>query len=159
MKHRVILSLVVFLGFCAFAQVRGQVAAKNPVVKPFQDTGRDVSQDGWSGWQAPVGTVDPSRMMSSDGVSNASAHFDSVKLASTLDHGKTVQMEKTKSIEEVAATTTTTDTVVEEPAVIATAAPKGGTRKILWVGVACVAFLAFRMFRRSGNLPKKPRYL
>ena len=152
MNRRGILSSVAFLSFWAITQVYAQtfVNPRQPV-KPFQDSGRDVSQSSWN-WQTPSSTAidDASR-------SNASAHFDSAKLAATLDNEKPAQAEKTKAIEEVE--TTTTVAVTEQPAVTAVTAPKGGSKKILLIGGACMALLVFWMFRRPTNIPKKPRYL
>jgi len=152
MKHRDI--LIVFMGFLALAQMvsaEPTVAPQQPVDKPFQDLGGpDISQ---SSWQTPAAAMRGNLTSNS----TASVHIDSTKLAATLDGGKPVQMEKTRSIEVEA---TATDSVTEQPpAMMAAAKPKGGSKKIVLIGGGCLALLAFRIFRRPSNIPKKPRFL
>jgi hypothetical protein len=68
-----------------------------------------------------------------------------------------VRTEQTKSIE--VETTPVTDTVADQPTAVTAAAPKGGPNKMVLIGGGCLILLAFRIFRRSGNVPKKPRFL
>ncbi len=163
--------LITFLGIAILPQVAQadlSVAPNRPINKPYQDlVGRDISQNGWSGWQTPVGTVDPGRLIPSDDSSNsvkiltgslASPKSNSFELTGTFDQGKAIHIEKTKPIEEIEPKTA--DTAVNPvPVPIAVAAPRSDSRRIMLIAAGSVALLAFRKFRRTSNIPKKPNFL
>jgi hypothetical protein len=169
LKYRATALLVGFLGFSSLtrtAHAEPSVTGNKPVNKPYQDlVGRDVSQNGWSSWQAPVGTVDPSRLIPSDDSSNSTEilvapvdphNSNSFELSDTL--GKTTTIEETKPIERVESSATDADD--DQPtAPMAAAAPKSESKRVMVIGGGCVALLAFRKFRRPSNVPKKPSFL
>jgi len=149
------------------------VAPKNPRNGPYQGTGdRDISQSAWQSWQAPVGTVDPERLIpDNSGDSTASGTLpqnhadpfksDSFQLANNLKDGKPIQIEQSKPIEKIESDTA--DSTSTPTAVVATAAPKpkSNSRRILIIALISVAFLGYRKFRRAnaGPYPPKPNFL
>src|SRR5947208_2114723 len=105
MKNRALTITIFLLGtFTIIPLTRADsLAPKNPRTLPFSPAGRDISQSEWQGWQAPVGTVDPSRLIPNDLVDcpasngfplNASGSLkgDSFQLAKSFEQGKPIQM-------------------------------------------------------------------
>jgi len=174
MKNRALAATLTLIGTFVFsspAPAEQTLPPKIPPTLPFQGAGgRDVSENAWQGWQAPVGTVDPDRLVSSDSTDSTSqgqsqSHFDSLKSdslqpAKSFDDAKPIQVEASKPIEKV-------DRMDAEPGnqpapVLATAAPKTKSDSKLIVGaVLCFAILAYRKFRRAkaGPHPPKPNFL
>jgi len=146
--------------------------AKSASLPAYQEKGgRDVSQNAWSSWDAPVSTVDPSQLVSSDsadltasnGVSGL--HLSSQKaglfqFASAFNEAKPVHVEKSKPIQEIEPGNTTAADIQPAAATVVVA-PKSGSNHILLIAVISVAVLAYRKFRRTnaGPYPRKPSFL
>ena len=149
------------------ARAEPTVAPKNPQTGPYQGTGeRDISQGAWQSWQAPVGTVDPERLIPSDSADSTTSAalpqypgpFKSDSLmANSLKDGKPIQVEESKPIEKIESETTDS-----APApVLATVAPKpkSDSKRILMIAIVSVAFLGYRKFRRANPNRPKPSFL
>jgi len=176
MKTWAIAASILILGTSAstpLAHADPSVQPRAQKTVPFQGAGgRDISQSAWQSWQAPVGTVDPERLIPSDSTdSTATAagqqyHFDSFKggsfqLASGVKEGKPIQVEESKSIEAVE---NQSDNSAPKPAaVVATAAPKpkNDSHRVLMIAFISVAVLGYRKFRRANasQHPPKPNFL
>jgi len=169
MKNRAFAITMVVVGVCFASRLvwaDATLQPKNPKNAPFEGSGgRDISQNPLESWQAPVGTVDPSRLMpaesmSSNGISPnglGATKSDSVQLAKAFTPGTPIQIEQSQTIPKAENANST-------PAeVIATATPKGksNSKRIITIGLICVAILAYRKFRRAhaGRYPPKPNFL
>jgi len=174
MKNRALAAILILTGtfvLSSLALAEPSLQPKIPPTLPFQGVGgRDVSENAWQGWQAPVSTVDPDQLISSDSTDSTTKaqpqyHFDALKsdsleLAKSSTEGKPIQVEASKPIEKV-------DLMNTEPAnhstpLVATATPKTRSDWKLLVGAAlCFAVLAYRKFRRTkvGPHPPKPNFL
>ena len=156
--------IVTTFGQVPCARAGTPVEGKKPI--PFQgDAGRDVSQDAWSSWQAPVETVDPSRLLDSTESTNTDAapglHFGSLgsnsyQLADAFTGRTRAQVVDTKPIERLETSTGRTSPVPAAP-VLATTAPKNGSKRIMLIAGASVAILAYRKFRRTNARPYPPK--
>ena len=176
MKYRAFVATIFLLEISTpalLAQGSPPMSARNSArSSAYQEKGsRDVSQNAWSSWEAPVSTVDPGQLISSDSAdltaSNGLAEppltslkGDSFHFASSLNDGAPVHAEKTKSIQEVE-TSASSPAVAPSPSVQAVVAPNRGSKRILLIALACVAVLAYRKFRRAnaGPYPRKPSFL
>lgn len=166
MKNRAFVVSVFLLGtFVSTPLAHGDptIAPKNPRATPYQGNGPDISQGAWQSWQAPVGTVDPDRLISDDSTnSTAGYHFDSIKsdsfqLANASNKGgKPIQVERTKPIE---IESENTEPVAPPNPVLATATPKpkSDSKRIIMVAVISVAVLGYRKFRRANTSPYPPK--
>jgi hypothetical protein len=146
----------------------GPTSVKNANLPAYQEKGaRDVSENAWSSWQAPVSTVDPSQLVSTDSTASngvvgarfSSGRGASYQFANSFSDGKPIHVEKSKPIQEV---TGNPSPVADQPEpVVAAAAPKSGSKHLLLVTFASVAILAYRKFRRAkaGPYPRKPSFL
>lgn len=145
-----------------------------PKTMPFQGSGgRDISENAWQNWQAPVGTMDPSRLipdgstnlMAADGLPlqasdpSKAVSLDVTKFAS---EGKPIQVAQTKPIE-MSETEHTSQTDASHVPVLASAVqkPKNDSKRIITIAALSVAILAYRKFRRahSKSHPPKPSFL
>ena len=127
---------------------------------PFQGSGgRDISEDGWQSWQAPVGTVDPEQLISDDSTNSTAdaslpkIHSGSFQVAS----GKPIQIEASKPIEMVG---NGNKAAIDRPVpVLATARtkPESDSKRIILVAVISVAVLSYRKFRRVNATPRPPK--
>ncbi len=173
MKTWAFAASILFLGTSLSAPLAHAGPTVPPKVQktlPFQgEGGRDISQSAWQSWQAPVGTVDPERLIPDDSTDSAAElpqyHFDSFKsdsfqLASSLKGGKPIQVEESKPVE---IESENSGSAPQSPAVVATAVPKpkSDSKRILMVAIVSVAVLGYRKFRRShvGPYPPKPSFL
>ena len=162
MKNRALVAVGFILGvFILTPCARGEL--RNPKALPFQgSSGRDISEEGWRSWQAPVGTVDPEQLISNDstnstvGASLPKIHSGAFQVAG----GKPIQIEASKPIEMVA---DGNNAAIDRPApVLATATPKpkSDSKRIILVAVISVAVLSYRKFRRASSpYPPKPNFL
>lgn len=173
MKNRAFAAIIFLLGafvFISSAQGEPRLQGKNPSMVPFPGTaGQDMSQGGWQNWQAPVGTVDPDRLISSDSTVStmagvSPAHSDSIqsdsRLADAFRDGTPIQVEKPKLVE---TTTESARSAGQPAAALANAAPKAKSDSKRIVLIACIslAVLAYRKFRRANArpYPRKPSFL
>ena len=171
MKNRAFAITVFLLGtFIVVTMTRADssLAPRNPGTLPFSPAGRDITQSAWESWQAPVGTVDPSRLIpnsSADAVAsngfslNAS---DSFPLAKSFDQEKPIQVEQAKLIERSVSENTELTAHRSAP-LLASTSPKtkSDSKRIVMVAAISVAVLAYRKFRRVqvGRYPPKPNFL
>lgn len=164
MKYWAFAATILLLGISVSTPVAlAQPQPRAPQTVPFQGAGgRDISQNPWQSWQAPVSTVDPERLISNDltnSAASAAAPFksDAFQLANTFKDGKPIQVEETKPIERIEGGNA--DSTVQAPAVLATAAPKpkSDSKRIMVIAIVCVAALAYRKFRRANASPHPPK--
>jgi hypothetical protein len=163
----VTMCLIATCTFTLLAHAAPTVAPKNPKVTPYQGDGPDVSQNVWQNWQAPVSTVDPSRLISSDPADSTHERlpklgFDyggsnSLKVAHLSSGGRPIEVETTKPIESVESEKT--ETPGPTTPVLATAAPrpKSGSKRVIVLAICAVAFVAYRKFRRASARPYPPK--
>jgi hypothetical protein len=132
-----------------------------PKTTPFQGSGgRDISENAWQNWQAPVGTVDPSRLIANNSADTTASNgfplnaSDSFQLAKSFDQEKPIQVEQSKPIDRFDH---------QSAPLLATTSPKtnGDSKRIVMVAAVSVAVLAYRKFRRAraGRYPPKPNFL
>jgi len=140
--------------------------SRNQKSVPFQGSGgRDISQNPWQSWQAPVSTTDPSRLIPaestvSNGISPSefgATKSDSVQLAKSFAPGTPIQIEDSQTTEKA-------ENANPVPVnALATAVPeeKSDSKRIFTIGLVCVAILAYRKFRRghASRYPSKPNFL
>jgi hypothetical protein len=175
MRNRAIAAAIFLLGILVFVSIAHSqpLQPKNDKTPPFQGAGgRDVSQSIWQSWQAPVGTVDPDRLIPNESTGSKTVdafpqyHSDSLKsesyqLANAFNGGTPIQVEEAKSIEKME--TGNADSAVQSAPALATAGPKAKSNSRWIVLVAClsVGVLAYRKFRRAnaGPYPPKPNFL
>ena len=139
-----------------------------PQTTPFQGSGgRDISQNVWQNWQAPVGTVDPSRLIPNNSADSAASNgfslnaSDSFQTAKSYDQEKPIQVEQTKPIERSEPENSGLTDPQSAP-LLATTSPKtSDSKRIVMVAAISVAVLAYRKFRRAhtGRYPPKPNFL
>lgn len=167
MKHWHFVVTVLLLG----TSTSTLLAQKNDKLPAYQEKGtRDVSENAWSSWGAPVSTIDPSQLLSSDstdstvsngvvGARSGPVNGSSIQLSSLTD-GKPVRVEKSKPIQEVETGNTSMADVQPAP-VVGTVPTKSGSNRILLIAGISVAVLAYRKFRRAnaGPYPSKPSFL
>jgi len=147
---------------------------KNNRSLPFQGAGgRDISESAWQNWQAPVGTVDPNRLIPTDSTdfsaSNglpqnqlASLKSDSLELPKAFKAGTPIEVEQTKPIERFEPVKAGSAEYQSVP-LLATTTPKtkSDSKRIIMVAAISVGVLAYRKFRRAhaGRYPPKPSFL
>ena len=150
------------------AHAEPTMTPKNPRNVPFEGTGgRDISESAWQSWQAPVGTIDPERLIpgestnSTANAASASYHFDSFKsdsfqFGNTVKDGKPIQVEEPKLSEKIESGT---DSPSQTTAVLATPVPKpkSDSKRILMIAIVSVAVLGYRKFRRANTSPHPPK--
>jgi hypothetical protein len=144
-------------------------APRYPKTMPFQGAGgRDISENAWQNWQAPVGTVDPSKLIPENSADSAASNgislsaSDSFQLAKSFDQGKPIQVEQIKPSEKFE-TENTGLTDHQSVPLLGTTSPKtkSDSKRIVMVAAISVAVLAYRKFRRAqaGRHPPKPNFL
>ena len=175
MKNRALAVTIFLVGafLVTFAVRADPPPPRYPNTMPFQGAGgRDISQSAWQSWQAPVGTVDPSRLIPNDSPESMTAsglpqnQFDSLKFdpfqsAKSFDKGTPIEVEQAKPIEKFE--TENSAPMNQSTPTLATAAPKtrSDSKRIITVAVISVLALAYRKFRRAhaGRYPPKPNFL
>jgi hypothetical protein len=174
MKNRALTITIFLLGTFTLIPITraDSLAPKNPRTLPFSPPGRDISQSTWQSWQAPVGTVDPSRLIPNDSTESMAASglpqnqfnslkFDSFQSAKSFEKGTPIEVEQTKPIEKFE--TENPAPVNQSTPALATAVPKtnSDSKRIVMVALISVAVLAYRKFRRAhaGRYPPKPNFL
>ena len=162
MKNWALVATVFVLGTFILTPLAHSEPRMSPRTKalPFQGSGgRDISEDGWQNWQAPVGTVDPEQLISDDSTNSTvdaslpKIHSGSFQVAG----GKPIQIEASKPIEMVA---NGNNPAIDRPApvlVTATPKPKSDSKRIILVAVISVAVLSYRKFRRANATPYPPK--
>jgi hypothetical protein len=162
MKVWAFTATILLLGISVLIPVaRAQPQPKPPKTVPFRGSGgRDISQSPWQSWQAPVGTVDPERLISND-PSNSAANAAVPFKSDSFQAAKPIQVEEAKPIERIESESP--DSTATTPAVLATTAqkPKSDSKRIITIAIICVAALAYRKFRRANasRRPPKPNFL
>jgi len=168
MKNRAFALTIVIVGVCFASELvwADALQPKNTQKAPYTGSGgRDISQNPWQSWQAPVGTTDPSRLIpaestESNGISPnelVAPKPESVQLAKSFAQGTPIEVEQSTPIGSPAKQNSA-------PAeVLATATPKaaGNSKRGLAIGAICLALLGYRKFRRShaDRRPPKPNFL
>jgi len=165
-------AITIFLigGFVVTSAVRAAPPPpRYPKTMPFEGAGdRDISENAWRSWQAPVGTVDPSRLIPDNSTDSAASNgfslnaSDSFQPAKSFEQGKPIEVEQTKPIERFEPENTGL-TDHRSPPLLATTSPKSksDSKRIIMVAAISVAVLAYRKFRRAhaSRYPPKPNFL
>jgi hypothetical protein len=129
--------------------------------------GRDISENAWQTWQAPVGTVDPSRLIPNNSADTTASNGFSLnasdsQLTKSFDQGKPIQVEQIKPTESFVPENTGLTDHRSAPLLAATSPKtKSDSKRIVMVAAISVAVLAYRKFRgaHTGRYPPKPNFL